>query len=453
MISKLNRAVLFAAIVSLFQVEVGASDNIILNLLTRRYIASHTDHYLSQQATETVGIQEGQIFYVPYSNLSDTAPLYELYHNDHADHMTSRSTDESDYHLKKALGYAFTTGQSYLSPIRRWYRATYGDRMIAFNEEDPGWFGYSLEAVLGYGFPRFGKRCETNFVLSSGDVTIKANKQAGGAISELSWNGKQFINNYDYGRQIQIAFNFTNTAEYDNPTEAGSVYGCPGIVDAPYAQGSPIVYVTASGPTLLTKTHPLQWQPENWGGGPDRPVMWKGTIEKSVTLNYDTKYSAHVIKWVSTLNVPAEDVTGSGDWELVAAYLTSDFNKQYSFDAQHDVLTDKSDVVPNNDCRGAPEDEDYRPDSGGVINATADSNYALGVYRTRTDGHNHFVHCKFLNSHGGGKYGADATKWSVMGRESMPGVRAGVNTGVVYLIVGTLDDVVDTMRGMYLDGY
>ncbi len=372
--------------------------------------------------------------------------------------MTSHSTSEGGYSLEGTLGHIFTTSQAHLAPMTRWYHPTYEDHIEPFQGENLSSLGYIYEGIVGYGFPRYGLSCETNYSLSGGGVTIKANEQAGGAISELTWNGKQFVNNYDYGRQIQIAFNFTNTVEYDNPTEAGSIYGCPGIVAAPYAQGSPILYVTSTGSTLKTKTHPLQWIPENWGGDIDRPVMWKGTIEKEVTLNYDTSYPAHVIKWVSILNVPAGDVTGEGAWELVTAYLTSDFDKLYTFDAKNNVLTDKTSIVPNNACYGAPGvtvpgDADYKPDSGGVINATANGNYALAAYRTRTNGYNFFAHCKILNSQGGGKYGPDTTKWTVIDRDSIPGVKAGINTGTAYLIVGTLDDVVDTMRGMYLDGY
>jgi hypothetical protein len=326
--------------------------------------------------------------------------------------------------------------------------------MVTQQGENPGPFGYQFETTHGYGFPRYGDQCEVNYSLSAGGVTIRANKAAGGAISELIWNGKQFINNYDYGRQIQIAFNFTNVGEFDNPNEAGSRYGCPGVVDATVAQGSPIHYVTSMGNTLRTKTSPLQWNPENWGGDARWPVMWGGTISKEVTLNYDSSYSAHIIRWDSTLEVPASDVTGQGDWELVTAYLTSDFNKLYAFDAVTDTLYDKTNNVTNNVCLDAPN-QNLRPDSGGVIVATGNGAYALGAFRTAVGSNpNHFALCRYWNSQGGGKYGGDATKWAVMGRYAgFPGVLAGTNTGTAYLVVGTLNDVADTMREMYVDGY
>ena len=368
--------------------------------------------------------------------------------------MTSVLVNEGGYSFQKTLGYVYTNDAAPLAPIYRWYDPVHSNHMITFVGEDPSSEGFFYETIHGYAFPRYGDNCEFNHSISVGGVTLRANRAAGGAISELVWNGKQFINNYDYGRQIQIAFNFTNVGEYDNPNEAGSRYGCPGVVNASVAQGSPVHYAYFSGNTLYTKTSPLQWNPDNWGGSNRWPVMWNGTIEKEVTLNYDTSYSAHVIKWTSILDVPSVDVTGEGDWELVTAYLVAEFNGLYAFDAAIDALYDKTSAVSNNSCLDAPN-QDLRPDSGGVIIATANGSHALGAFRTKVgDTVNHFALCRFWNSAGGGKYGADTTKWAVMGRTSdFSGVKSGINTGTAYLVVGSLSDVRQTMREMYLDGY
>lgn len=321
--------------------------------------------------------------------------------------------------------------------------------LIFWGESLPG---YSVEGTLGYGYPRFGTECEINYTHSAGGVTLKANTVAGGTISELTWNSKQFVNNYDYGRQIQTAFNFSTTGEYDNPTEGGSKYGCPGQVSAGRAQGSPLLDIDSYGSTLYTKTRPLTWNPDVQGGGSNNPVIWNGTIEKEVTLNYDTSYAAHVIKWTTTINNPSSRSNFS--WEIVTAYLNAEFNKLWSYDAVSDTEVNESSNVPNNLCLFGSESPNVRlrPSAGGAIISTSDENYALGVYRKKAT-ENHFNLCKFLNSSTTGKYGNDTTKWAVQESNYPYTLSAGVHSATAYLVVGTLSDVIETMRGMYLDGY
>ena len=71
----------------------------------------------------------------------------------------------------------------------------------------------------------------------TGDVTIRApvgeseivittTERLAGAIHSLTWNGIEFINSNDHGRQLQSASNFDAGSRFSgetfNPTEAGS---------------------------------------------------------------------------------------------------------------------------------------------------------------------------------------------------------------------------------------
>ncbi len=96
--------------------------------------------------------------------------------------------------------------------------------MVAFRGENPTSSGFKKEVSLGYGYPRWGNILHQPLSASGGGVKVTANLVAGGSIWELWWGGEQLINDYDFGRQIQVAFNLTNKAEVDNPTEAGSKY-------------------------------------------------------------------------------------------------------------------------------------------------------------------------------------------------------------------------------------
>ena len=422
------------------------SENTVLNQVTRQLL--NLDHYSSKSEDEKRGAMEGQAWYLLNQSATGTRAINRLYRNTSPyDHLNSIATSEGDYAFEHVLGHAYVGTGSGLAEIKRWFNATVTDHLTAFDGEDPSIHGYTFETVLGYGFPRFGQDCEQNYSVTAGGVTIRANKVAGGAVSELIWNDKQFINNYDYGRQIQTAFNFTNVGEQDNPTEAGSKYGCPGVVKPEYAQGSPIYYVTSNGSTLMTKSRPLQWNPGNFtGGGRDNPVMWNGTIEKEVILNrFSGEYDAHVIEWTTTIDIPHD--SDEFDWELVTAYTNDEFSSQYVYDAENDVR--RTADVPNGRCTDQP----FITNSGGVINATSDGNYALGAYRTKSNNLNHFALCRYQNGRGGGKYGADTTKWSVLERDNEDGISKGEYEASAFLIVGTLADVVSTMRSMYLDGH
>ena len=58
------------------------------------------------------------------------------------------------------------------------------------------------------------------------EIVITTRPRVAGAIHSLTWNGKEFIDSFDHGRQLQSAANFDCggrfTPETFNPTEAGS---------------------------------------------------------------------------------------------------------------------------------------------------------------------------------------------------------------------------------------
>jgi hypothetical protein len=53
-------------------------------------------------------------------------------------------------------------------------------------------------------------------------LVISTTERLAGAIDSLTWNGKEFINSWDHGRQLQTAAFIEKFGECYNPTEAGS---------------------------------------------------------------------------------------------------------------------------------------------------------------------------------------------------------------------------------------
>jgi len=87
--------------------------------------------------------------------------------------------------------------------------------------------GYVPQALPAYGYPRYGNQAEVLLDLKAGGVTVESNAVAGGSVWRWFWNGMQFINHRDYGRQIQNAFYYldpTGNLNNYNPNEAGDLY-------------------------------------------------------------------------------------------------------------------------------------------------------------------------------------------------------------------------------------
>ena len=85
---------------------------------------------------------------------------------------------------------------------------------------------YSLNRTNPY---QIEKEDETKITLTNGDssisngvLTLKTSNSHAGAITSLIWNNKNFINNHDFGRQMQVAWAYNDAGECYNPTEAGN---------------------------------------------------------------------------------------------------------------------------------------------------------------------------------------------------------------------------------------
>jgi hypothetical protein len=133
----------------------------------------------------------------------------------------------------------------------------------------------------------------TSFVLqtqTSTETTRVGLLQAwGAAITEVSLNGVDYVNNDDPGRQIQTSLwdanaNYNTSWGY-NPIESG---------DHDF-QGSPVLASTLMPDSIYTKTQPIQWAPENFGGGYGNPVLGDAYIEKwiSVVPGYNRVFKVH----------------------------------------------------------------------------------------------------------------------------------------------------------------
>lgn len=143
-------------------------------------------------------------------------------------------------------------------------------------------------AVMAISTMDTGSMLELETQTATGLARIGLYKAWGGSITEASLNGTDYVNNDDPGRQVQVSLwdgdaDYTTSWGY-NPIEAG---------DHDF-NGSPLLASSLTETSIYTKSQPLQWAPENFGGGP-APVLGDAYIEKwiSVVPGYGSVFKVH----------------------------------------------------------------------------------------------------------------------------------------------------------------
>ena len=141
----------------------------------------------------------------------DTIPLFRLLSvGTDMDHMVSSNEVVPGYQWEAFLEYSYSAALDAIFPIQSLVKPDPVDHLTAFYSEMVE--GYLDDGILGYGYPRFGENDaagkQHNPILSQiahNGVAINADLSWGGVIYELWWNGKQFVNHNDCGRETQTA--------------------------------------------------------------------------------------------------------------------------------------------------------------------------------------------------------------------------------------------------------
>ena len=406
---------------------------------------------------------DGQMFYLP--KLSDPlrVSLNRLFHS-YTDHMDSLSTNEGGYSFESSLGNPWLAAFSPLgtSQLIRGFNPITGDHSLMSNFLN--FPGYNNEYMTVYGYPRFGGGTSL-FELNGSEVTVKSNLAAGGTIWELWWNGKQFVNHLDYGREIQSSLSFSDGAA--GPTEGGDQLAGD---DKNFMHGAPIASysnsITSSAKTQSTRAIPLEWFNNYFNGGlsgvPVAYANWqlgKDIILDDTTIDlgvnqYGADYSYlnnQVIRYKTVLNTPIQ--LTNANIEIPTAYLTNEFTRTYTFDATVWSLRDATVEISNSDYTNMGTGifyKSYTVSSGGVICANSTLTHAIGIYGStpETGGD---VDCFTL-----WKFGIitnpDTVKWSACSGPAKT-INSGENVYQTFICVGTMQEVQIEMRRLYEQGY
>jgi len=207
------------------------------------------------------------------------------------------------------------------------------------------------------------------------EIVITTTSRVAGAIDSLTWDGREFIDSHDHGRQMQSASNldlgggFFN--ECFNPTEAGSMHDGAGPTST-----SRLLWISASGRDLATVSRMAFWlRPgETSGGHPalNMTALSNHLLQKQVRIGLPGL--PHAIRHAVTFTLPADEHHTQATFEALTAYMPADFRSFHGLrqDGRLETLPD-----------GLGEQ------SLPVVASTADGRHAMGAWspdRSQTTG-------------------------------------------------------------------
>ncbi len=249
-------------------------------------------------------------------------------------------------------------------------------------------------------------------------IVIRTCAHDAGAICSLTWRGKEFINDYDHGRQLQSASSFDGLGEWFNPTEAGAEVPYNGINPSP--SSSVLQGMWTSGNVLATQTKMAFWRPVS-GSAQSNHIL-----NKQVTIG--AFGLAHVIQYSTQYTIPGNESHAHGVFEVVTGYMPPEFSRFYTFDVKNGATN----LVPLGDGPGEQE----LP----VIFSTPDEGWAMGIYSPGTP------QASFRGlGYGRWRFG-DVVKWNNVYRVNNP---SGVYHFQSYVIVGSLENVKISMQQLH----
>lgn len=240
-------------------------------------------------------------------------------------------------------------------------------------------------------------------------IALKTCSHNAGAFCSLIYNGKQFLNDYDHGRQLQSASSFDGLGEAFNPTEAGSYHD--GLNPSP--SSSKLITLGKIGDnTLIAHTQMAYWYKVNG------QALSNHRLLKMVAVGFEGRYN--IIEYTTIFQLPSDETHTSATFEVLTAYLHNSFTTFY--------VLDNSNVVQW--LSPTPVGEQNLP----IMAATSDHLYAMGFFSPDTPQPTYPA-----AGYGRWKF-PDTTKINNVYRISNP---SGMYTFKTYVVVGSYQDVRD----------
>lgn len=267
----------------------------------------------------------------------------------------------------------------------------------------------------------------------SSEIVISTTERVAGAIDSLTWNGKEFIDSADHGRQLQSASNLDCgtpiQCETYNPTEAGACRDGAGE-----RSSSRLLFFAAGNDALQSVSQMAFWlapgeTSEISAGHPAKntTVLSNHLLAKHVRIGHPGL--PHVIDYNVMFTVPVGERHTEATFEALTAYMPPEFSRFLRFDEQTGRLEPISDGPGEN------------PDP--VVLSTPDGSHAMGI----------FAPPQQLQGMIGPGYGrfrfaeARVVKWNCVFRVRDPaGIPSGTYPFRMHVVVGDLETVRNSLQ-------
>jgi hypothetical protein len=265
------------------------------------------------------------------------------------------------------------------------------------------------------------------------EIVITTTSRLAGAIHSLTWNGREFIDSADHGRQLQSASNLDlGTPILDetfNPTEAGSRDDGAGNKSS-----SRLLHLRAEPGALQTTTRMAFWLAPGERSGPNLAKNTSALSDHLLTrrVRIGWRNLAHVISYDVTFAVPIGERHTHAVFEALTGYMPAGFEKFLQFNPQTGALE------PLTDGPGEIE----RP----IVFAVPAGTHAMGIYappqpapklKGPTYGRFRFAPEKVV-------------KWNCVFRLSdRDGIAPGDYSFRMFVIVGDLAAVTEGLRALH----
>ncbi len=248
------------------------------------------------------------------------------------------------------------------------YLGLYPDLTSAFGDNYALALRHYLIHGIGEGRVGYGPN-ETNgtygrWTARNDIISLTASRRVAGAIDSVFWNGKEFINSYDHGRQLQPALSKNGFGECYNPTLAGSA---PDGLSA--GTSSLLESASVNQSQLSTQTLPAFWlapftTDPNCGSVINTTV--RSAYRMNTTVQVGLSSMRHAIRFVTKVFVP--EAVNSLTIEAPTGYLTGDMTAFYTYDDATQSLS----LLPNT----LPMGEQGKP----LVLSTQNGSHAMGVW-------------------------------------------------------------------------
>lgn len=268
------------------------------------------------------------------------------------------------------------------------------------------------------------------------EAAVTTTSRLAGAIHSFKFRGKEYIDSFDHGRQLQSASNFNMgkkfIPEVFNPTEAGSEFDGKGPKSS-----SKLLFLKVNNEELATKNQMAFWiRP----GMKSRGNLAYNTAELSNhLLHKQVRFGfmglEQVLDYRVTFSVPENEAHTYAQFEALTGYMPWEFQQFLRWNPEQKKLV--------------PLDKQSGEQPFPVVLATEDGKHAMGVISLEEKS-------KSMIGPGYGRFSFlsdKVVKWNCVYRmQDKDGVRAGDYSFRMLVPFGTVEEVENNIKSILEKG-